>query len=159
MKLPILANPVILLTTVFLLNACGNPTPTTDVAVSPAPSPSSVPAETVEQEKNASHGGQGGQVVEMGNYHLELLPIKEASGFHLDFYLQKGIEHEAVADATVTGKIQFPDGTQKDIDFTYSDQDQHYKALLSTQVPGDYKLAILTDINGEKVNGRFSFTF
>jgi len=43
-------------------------------------------------------------------------------------------------------QFQFPDGTQKDIDFTYSDQDKHYKALLSTQLSGDYKPAILTDI-------------
>jgi hypothetical protein len=59
----------------------------------------------------------------------------------------------------VTGKIQLPDGTQQDINFKYSDQDKHYTALLSTQVPGDYKLAILSDINGEKVNGRFNFKY
>ncbi|MBE9197018.1 hypothetical protein IQ219_17270, partial [Synechocystis sp. LEGE 06083] len=106
-----------------------------------------------------SNGGQGGQVVEVGPYHLELATLKEAGGFHLDFYLQKGIEHEAVPNAVVTGKIQFPDGSQQDINFAYSDQDKHYTALLSTQVLGDYKLAILSDIDGEKVNGRFNFKY
>jgi hypothetical protein len=159
MKYQILANPITILATVLLLNACGNQTPTTDIAVSSTPTPSIVPTETVEQEKTESHGGQGGQVIETGNYHLELLPIKEAGGFHLDFYLQKGVEHTPVPDATVTGKIQLPDGTQQDVNFKYSDQDKHYTALLSTQVAGDYKIAILSDINGEKVNGRFNFKY
>ncbi|WP_228014940.1 hypothetical protein [Synechocystis salina] len=110
-------------------------------------------------DKTESHGGQGGQVIEMGDYHLELLTLKEDGGFHLDFYLQKGIEHAPITDAKVTGKVQFPNGTQQDINFKYSDQDKHYTGLLSTQVPGDYKLAILVDINGEKVNGRFNFSY
>jgi hypothetical protein len=111
------------------------------------------------ENKTESQGGQGGQVVEAGAYHLELLASKEAGGFHLDFYLQKGTDHTPILNAVVSGKIQLPDGTQQNIDFKYSDKDKHYTALFSTQVPGDYKLAILSDINGEKVNGRFNFKY
>ncbi|UAJ73085.1 hypothetical protein IQE94_01670 [Synechocystis sp. PCC 7339] len=159
MKFSILTNPVILLVTAFLLNACGNQTSPTDISVSPTPAPAIAPTENVEENKTESHGGQGGQVIEMGDYHLELLTLKEAGGFHLDFYLQKGADHSPITDAIVTGKVQLPDGTQQDINFKYSDQDKHYTALLFTQVPGDYKLAILVDINGEKVNGRFNFSY
>ncbi|MBJ7898533.1 MAG: hypothetical protein GC158_01140 [Cyanobacteria bacterium RI_101] len=159
MKHQLLTNPITILAAVLLLNACGNPPARTDVSATPTASPSAVPTANMEENATESHGGQGGQVVETGAYHLELLPIKEAGGFHLDFYLQKGIKHEPIPDAKVTGKVQFPDGTQKDINFTYSDQDKHYKALLSTEAAGDYKLAILTDINGEKVNGRFNFKY
>ncbi|AIE72661.1 MULTISPECIES: hypothetical protein [unclassified Synechocystis] len=159
MKYRILAQPITILATVLILNACGNQTPSTDNYVTPTPTPSIAPTENVEENKTESHGGKGGQVIEIGDYHLELLAVKEAGGFHLDFYLQKGVEHNPLPDATVTGKIQLPDGTQQEIDFKYSDQDKHYTAILSTQVAGDYKLAILSDINGEKVNGRFNFKY
>lgn len=138
----------------LLLNACSTPTPTADNA-----SPTQTPTTTPMENKTESQGGQGGQVVEAGAYHLELLASKEAGGFHLDFYLQKGTDHTPILNAVVSGKIQLPDGTQQNIDFKYSDKDKHYTALFSTQVPGDYKLAILSDINGEKVNGRFNFKY
>ncbi len=159
MKHQFLVNPIAILATVLLLNACSTPTPTADTPASPIPTPSITPTETIEQDKNESHGGQGGQVIETGAYHLELLTLKENDGFHLDFYLQKGTDHTPIPNAVVTGKVQLPDGTQQDIDFKYNDKDKHYTALFSTQVAGDYKLAILSDINGEKVNGRFNFKY
>lgn len=158
MKYQILANPITILVTVLLLNACSTSTPTADNAP-PTPTPAITPTENVEQDKTESHGGKGGQVVEAGAYHLELLTLKENNGFHLDFYLQKGTDHTPILNAVVTGKVQLPNGTQQNIDFKYSDKDRHYTALFSTQVAGDYKLAILSDINGEKVNGRFNFKY
>jgi hypothetical protein len=158
MKYQILANPITILATVLLLNACSTSTPTADNTPL-NPTPTITPTENVQQNKTESHGGQGGQVIEAGDYHLELLILKENNGFHLDFYLQQGIDHTPIPNAVVTGKVQLPDGTQQDINFSYSDQDKHYTALLSTQVAGDYKLAILSDINGEKVNGRFNFKY
>jgi len=100
---------------------------------------------------------QGGQVVESGIYHLEFLPLIEADSIHLDFFLQKGDSHEAISDAKVTAQVQLPDGTQKTLDLKYDADGKHYGVQLPSKAVGEYKLAILSDIKGEKVNGRFSF--
>jgi hypothetical protein len=109
-------------------------------------------------ETTDSHGGQGGQVIETGEYHLELLPIKEADGLHLDFFLQRGDNHEAIADATVTAQVQLPDGSQQALDMEYDAAGAHYTAFLPSSATGEYNVAVLSDINGEKVNGRFTFS-
>lgn len=101
---------------------------------------------------------QGGQVLEVGAYHLEFVAAPEESGTHLDLFLQTGDTHEAIPGATVTGQIQLPDGSQQQVDFEYDAAGQHYAALLPETAPGEYQVVILTDISGEKVNGRFSFT-
>ena len=119
--------------------------PVTDLATSPEVTDHSAPA-------------QGGQVVEAGPYHLELVTASEASGTHLDLFLQSGDTHEAIEGATVTGQVQLPDGSQKEIDFEYDAEGKHYTALLPETASGEYQVAILTVISGEKVNGRFSFT-
>jgi hypothetical protein len=101
---------------------------------------------------------QGGQVVETGAYHLELVVLPEASGTHLDLFLQTGDTHAAVEGATVTGQVQLPDGSQQAVDFEYDDAGKHYATLLPETAPGEYKVVVLTTINGKKVNGRFNFT-
>ena len=108
--------------------------------------------------KGPGHGGQGGQVIESGAYHLELVTEKEANSTHLDFYLQNGNNHQAIANAKVTGQVQMPDGTQKTLNFKYDAAGKHYTAILPGKVSGTYKLIVLSDINGKKVNGRFSFS-
>jgi len=100
---------------------------------------------------------QGGQVVESGIYHLEFLPLIEADSIHLDFFLQKGDNHEAIPDAKVTAQVQLPDGTQKTLDLKYDADGKHYGVHLPSKAVGEYKLAILSDIKGEKINGRFNF--
>ena len=122
----------------------------TEAAISPSPE-----AKTESQEQGKSK--QGAQVVESGVYHLELVPEKEESGVHLDFFLQKGDNHEAIADAKVKAQVKLPDGTQKSLDLEYDASGKHYTILLPTKVPGEYQVAILSDIKGERVNGRFSF--
>lgn len=107
-------------------------------------------------EKADSHGGQGGQVIESGPYHLELVTAKESEGVHLDFFLQKGDNHEAIPNAKVTAQVQLPDGNQQTLDFKYDADGKHYTAMLPGVVNGEAKVAILSDINGEKVNGRFT---
>jgi hypothetical protein len=104
-----------------------------------------------------SKASKGGQVVESGPYHLEFVPEKEADGTHLDFYLQKGDTHAAISDAKVTAQVQLPDGTQKSLDLKYDPDGKHYTVMFPGSVAGEYKVAILSDVNGEKVNGRFSF--
>ncbi|APB34383.1 hypothetical protein GlitD10_2057 [Gloeomargarita lithophora Alchichica-D10] len=105
-----------------------------------------------------SHGGQGGQVIESGFYHLELIIGKEANGTHIDFFLQKGDNHEPIPDAKVTAQVQLPDGSQKTLNMKYNAEDKHYTGLLPGSATGEYKVVILSDIGGEKVNGRFTFT-
>ena len=69
----------------------------------------------------------------------------------------KGDNHESVADAKVSAQIQLPDGTQKSLNLAYDAAEKHYTVKLDSKAAGEYKVAILTDIKGEKVNGRFSF--
>lgn len=144
----------------LLLGACtsgADQTTTEDTAVSPSVAAPESPAASPEMEM-AEAAPPAGQVVEVGTYHLELVTASEPSGTHLDLFLQKGDTHEAIENATVTGQIQLPDGSQKEVDFEYDAEGKHYTAMLPETASGDYDVAVLTDINGEKVNGRFSFT-
>lgn len=153
----------------FLLGACaggGEPTTSSEsgpAANSPAansPVAQSPSSETTAQTESAHDDSvsQGGQVVEAGPYHLELVTLKEESGIHLDFYLQQGDTHEAIPDAKVTGQVQLPDGSQQSVEFEYEAEGKHYTAILPATAAGEYQVAVLTDINGEKVNGRFNFS-
>lgn len=150
----------------FILGGCASSGEQTTISDSPAASPeTSATAEapaspTTSTQADTTHDtsvSKGGQVVEAGSYHLELVTLKESNGVHLDFYLQRGDTHEAIPDATVTGQIQLPDGTQKTLEFEYDAAGQHYVATLPETTAGEYNVAVLTDINGEKVNGRFNF--
>lgn len=105
-----------------------------------------------------SNSSKGGQVVESGPYHLELVVGKETDKTHLDFYLQRGDNHQTIPNAKITGQVQMPDRTQKALTFTYDQKDQHYTALLPGKVVGQYQMKITADINGKKVDGRFTFT-
>ncbi len=149
-----------------ILTACSNspisntPTTSPNAVTTTEPSPQTVAkTESKADQKPENHGkpNQGGQVVEAGAYHLELLMVKEENNIHLDFFLQTGDTHTAIPDAKVTAQVQFPDGSQKSYDLAYDAPNKHYATNLSTSVSGEYKIAILTDIKGEKVNGRFNF--
>jgi hypothetical protein len=152
------------------LGACSSGTPTTSTsspaqtatsikpteAVSSSPSPTTTKPDSAKGE-SGNKAKQGGQVIESGAYHLELVTAKEEGSTHLDFFLQKGDNHESVPNAKVTAQVQFPDGTQKSFDLAYDAPEKHYTVKLDSKAVGEYKVAILTDIKGEKVNGRFSF--
>ncbi len=143
-------------------NSTPSPAQTT-TAMKPSEAVSSSPSSTTTKPADSAKGEsgnkakQGGQVVESGTYHLELVAEKEESGTHLDFFFLKGDNHEPIADAKVTAQVQFPDGTQKSFDLAYDAPEKHYTVKLDSKAAGEYKVAILTDIKGEKVNGRFSF--
>ena len=100
---------------------------------------------------------KGGQVVEAGAYHLELVPEKEANGTHLDLYLQRGDNHQEIPNAKVTAQVQMPNGTQKNLNFKYDTSGKHYTTMLSEKTSGQYQMKVTADVNGKKVNGRFSF--
>ena len=156
----------------LFLGACGGgnqinttaSSPASSPATSPfANSPSTIAAKPTPAAKPSGdpneHGEsqKGGQVVESGPYHLEFVPEKEAEGTHLDVYLQKGNNHTPIPDAKVSAQVQMADGSQKAVDLKYDPQDKHYTAIVPGLGTGEYKVAILSDINGEKVNGRFTF--
>ena len=109
-----------------------------------------------EDEKEGEHS-HGGLVIESGEYHLELVAEPSDDGTHMDFYLAKGEKHEKVSNAQVTAQIQLPNGQQKSIPLEYEADEKHYHALLPEKAAGEYKVAILSEVDGEKVNGRFSF--
>lgn len=146
----------------LFLGACSNNGTTTSnqtsspAASQPESSNSATSTSTTAKTEHPSES-KGGQVVESGPYHLELVPEKEANGTHLDFYLQRGNNHEAIPNAKVAAQIQLPDGTQKTLDLKYDADGKHYTVLLPGTTPGQYQVKMTADINGEKVNGRFNF--
>ncbi len=147
----------------LFLGACGsgsqiasNPPSAAPVEKNTAESPRS-DSEGSESPENHSKASKGGQVVESGPYHLEFVSEKETSGTHLDFYLQKGDTHAAIPNAKVTAQVQLPDGTQKSLELKYDPDGKHYTVMFPGSAAGEYKVAILSDVNGEKVNGRFGF--
>ena len=98
------------------------PEPTAQTTSSPMPTTSATTAEKPALEtatKDHSAPNKGGQVVEVGKYHLELVALPEATGTHLDFYLLTGDNHQAVADAKVTAQIEVPNGEQQTLDLIY----------------------------------------
>lgn len=137
----------------LFLGACSSDSQT----ASNPPSSASAEKPIAQSPKSGSEASKGGQVVESGPYHLEFVPEKENSGTHLDFYLQKGDTHSAIPDVKVTAQVQLPDGTQKSLDLKYDPDGKHYTVMFPGSAPGEYKVAILSNVNGEKVNGRFSF--
>jgi hypothetical protein len=143
---------------IVLLTACTNSNKAANTENIPAsssnPQPSASPILKAEGQHGKSHGGQ---IVETGAYHLEFVPVKEANGTHLDLYLQRGDNHEAIPNAKVTAQIQLPDGTQKTVPFTYDAKGKHYAGLLKEKINGQYQVKVNADIQGKKVDGRFNF--
>lgn len=147
----------LLITAVLALTAC-NSSPKTTASNSAPGAKSSAETETATATSDHSAASRGGQVVESGLYHFELVPVPEADGIHLDLYLQTGDTHEAIADATVIAQVQLPNGTQQALPLEYDAEGEHFFAFLPSQAAGEYKTVIQTDIKGEKVNARFSFS-
>lgn len=121
-----------------------------------ASSPAAPPAATAKTEHPKQ--SKGGQVVESGPYHLELVTEKEATGTHLDIYLQKGDKHEPIPNAKVTAQVQLPNGKQQTLALKYDADGKHYAVVFPVKDAGSYPMKVTADINGEKVDGRFTFT-
>lgn len=58
----------------------------------------------------------------------------------------------------VTAQVQSPDGSQRSLPLTYNAVGKHYTALLPGKAAGQYQARVISDISGEKVNGRFNFS-
>jgi hypothetical protein len=144
----------------FLLASCSSgeqsaPSP----ASSPATEQVSPAASIAPDAKSATkeHGGKGGQVVESGKYHLELISEKSANETHLDLYVQKGDDHQTISDAKVSGEIQSSDGQSKSITFTYDTEGKHYVGVVQGRTAGAYQLKVTANVGGDIADGRFSF--
>lgn len=144
-----------------LLSACSSPTPQATAPIPIATAPTNSKTEpskaAAKPSENHSKPNQGGQVVEVGAYHLELVAINEDGGVHIDLFLQNGSDHSPIPDAKVSAQVQLPNGTKKSLDMPYKADGKHYGALLSETIAGEYKVVILSEIKGEKINGRFAF--
>jgi hypothetical protein len=148
----------------LMLGSCSKAAKTSD---STSPNSTTTPTETTTATKPMASDGKvekshmspkkGGQVVESGKYHLELVPEKEANNTHLDFYLLRGDNHQIVANAKVTADLQSPDGKQKTLPFNYDASGKHYAAVVSDKSTGQYQVKIMATIGSEKVDGRFNF--
>jgi hypothetical protein len=126
-------------------------------ASEPTPSPpSAAPAATAKTDHPKT--SQGGQIVESGAYYLEFLTQKETTGTHLDFYLKKGDKREPVPDARVIAQVQLPNGKQQTLELKYDAEGKHYYGTFSGKEAGQYPVKVTANINGEKVDGRFTFT-
>lgn len=141
------------------LSACQqNSTTSSSETVTSTPAASISPGTNIEKTTDKSGQPQNrGQVVESGAYHLEFVPEPEDRGTHLDLYLQKGDNHEAIPNAKVTAQVQLPDSTQKTLNLTYDAEGKHYTALIPGKATGQYVAKVTADIKGEKAIGRFTF--
>ncbi|BAZ14721.1 hypothetical protein NIES4071_65650 [Calothrix sp. NIES-4071] len=150
---------VVLASAGLFLGACSNQASDSSSTNSSTPETISKTETVANNKKNSDHSqsSKGGQVVETGKYHLELVPEKEDGATHLDLYLLSGDKHEAVPNAKVTADIQAPDGKQKTVPLTYDAKGKHYAAKLDKGAAGQYQVRVNADISGEKVNGRFNF--
>ena len=151
---------------IIAIAACSSPTPETKPAppnpiqtsANPSePTKANAPKNSDKPSENHGKANQGGQVVEVGAYHLELVAINEDGGVHIDLFLQNGSDHSPIPDAKVSAQVQLPNGTKKSLDMPYKADGKHYGALLSETIAGEYKVVILSEIKGEKINGRFTF--
>lgn len=135
-------------------NQAANTQNTPATSTSNAESSASPAAAKTDDHHGESHGGQ---VVETGAYHLEFVPEKEAQGTHMDFYLLRGENHQAIPNAKVTAQVQLPDGTLKPFNLKYDTEGKHYTALLPGNAAGQYQVKVTADVSGKKVDGRFNF--
>lgn len=120
-----------------------------------ASSPAAARAATAKTEHTKT--SQGGQVVESGAYYLEFLTQKEATGTHLDLYFKKGEKREPVPNAKVIAQVQLPNGKQQTIELKYDAEGKHYYGIFPGKDAGQYPVKVTANINGEKVDGRFTF--
>jgi hypothetical protein len=148
----------------LLLGACSKDAKNSDSANTNSATPTAetvAPATATKTMASNEHTDmspkKGGQVVESGKYHLELVPEKESNSTHLDFYLLQGDKHEIVPNAKVTADVQLPDGKLKTLPLSYDASGKHYAAVVKEKVTGQYQVKITAKIGSEQADGRFNF--
>lgn len=150
------------------LSACGG-TPSTSSDSKPAAQSASntdtsqgspkkeANAKSAEANHTHADGSQEhGEIVEVEGYHLELFAHKENNATHMDLLVQKGDQHETVTNAKITAQIQLPDGSSKSFNLAYKPAEKVYSTDISSLAAGAYKVAVLSELEGKKVNARFN---
>jgi hypothetical protein len=145
-------------TGLFILSACSKGEKAAD-KVEPAPTKTEATASPTPASNSGEHGKPhpGGTTIETNGIHLEMVPEKSADKTHLDLYVQKGENHQAIPTAKVIAQIQTPDGKQQSLEMKYAAEDKHYTAIVPGKAAGQYQVKITADISGKKVDGRFTF--
>ncbi len=144
----------------FSLIACTNGEQATNTAVSDRTANT-----TMNEGHDSHHHGHANihtdiahaQIIMSGPYHLELIAESKDHGINLNFHLENNANHEAIIGADVIALVETPDGNKETLKLNYEAEGEHYIGLLETQATGEFKVAILTDINGDKVDADFSF--
>ncbi|MBC8122751.1 MAG: hypothetical protein H7Y22_13040 [Gemmatimonadaceae bacterium] len=96
----------------------------------------------------------GGQLVDVQGHHFELVVEPEAKTTHLDLFISDP-ENQPVTTATVKLQITDPSGQKSSLPLKY--EGNHYTAVLSAPVKGEYRVVALATISGKKLNSRFNF--
>jgi hypothetical protein len=140
----------------LFLVACNKGAQASDTNSSPASSPvASQPASSAPAA--ASANASVGSVMEYGGYQFEFGSEKKATGTHLYLYLHKKDKKEPVPNAKVTAQVQLPNGKQQTLALKYDAEGKHYAVVFPGKDAGSYPVKVTANINGEKVDGRFTF--
>ncbi|MCU0543197.1 MAG: hypothetical protein MUE44_13665 [Oscillatoriaceae cyanobacterium Prado104] len=141
----------------LFLGGCSQGEKASEPNNSPASTPAAAqPATTAKTEH--PQASKGGQVVKSGGYHLEFLTEKEDAGTHMDLYVKKGEKLEPVPNAKVVAQVQLPNGKQQTLELKYDAEGKHYYGTFPGKEAGQYPVKVTANVNGEKVDGRFTFT-
>ena len=145
-------------TGLLILGACSKGEKVAD-KVEPTPAKTETAASPTPATHSGEHGKSppGGITIETNGVHLEMVPEKAAEKTHLDLYVQKGENHEAIPTAKVVAQVQTPDGKQQSLEMKYAADEKHYTAIVPGKAAGQYQVKITADISGKKVDGRFTF--
>lgn len=138
----------------LFIKACGTSEPTTNTSTAPET------ATEIDDDHDHSHhdpSHDNAQVIISGIYHLELLAKHKDNGIDLNFHLENEESHETIPNAKVKAQIKLPNGDEKTLDLQYKAESEQYVAFLPEPAKGKYEVTVLTNINGEQVNARFSF--
>ena len=137
-----------------ILSSESNKRKNVEISISTTSSTHSTPTEIGQRH---SFSNQNKQTLETGQYRLELVTVQAGDGIHLDFHLKQSDNHATISEAKVIAQIYLPDGTQKSLNLDYDTASKHYSTVLPTTLPGEYKVTILADIDGQTVNARYHF--
>ena len=140
----------------LFLVACNKGAQASDTNSSPASSPvASQPASSALPP--GSRGVDLNSDMDFGGYHFEFGSEKKATGTLLYLYLQKKDKKEPVPNAKVMAQVQLPNGKQQTLALKYDAEGKHYAVVFPGKDAGSYPVKVTADINGEKVDGRFTF--